>query len=75
MNVLKAITLAEIRHAELLDQAEQHRRARLAAGSIPGNNIVQRRLTVRGAMTAVFARVSAMRRRQDPMKPTEAAPA
>jgi hypothetical protein len=72
MNVPKAIALAEIRHAELLGQAAQHRLARRAARPHSG----RRRWghVWRDAVLALRACESATRR-PDLMKPADLAPA
>ncbi len=72
MNALKAIALAEIRHAELLEQAEQHRLAHQAAGSRRGRTPWGR--VLRDDLTALRARVSALRR-PGLTKPADLAPA
>ena len=72
MNVLKVIALAEIRHAELLEQAEQLRLAQRAADSRGVRK--QRGSVLRDELTALRAHIGAMRR---PVltKPTDLAPA
>jgi hypothetical protein len=72
MNVLKAIALAEIRHAELLEQAERHRLAQRAAGSRRGRTPWG---SVLGdGLTALRAGMSALRR-PGLTKPADLAPA
>ena len=72
MNVLEVMALAEIRHAELLEQAERHRLAQRAAGSRRGRTPWGRAL--RDELTALRARMSAMRR-PDLANPSDLAPA
>jgi hypothetical protein len=72
MNVLKVIALAEIRHAELLEQAEQLRLRQRAANSGRDRNRWGR--IVRHEFTALRARMSLMRRPDLP-KQTDLAPA
>jgi hypothetical protein len=68
----RTIALAEIRLAELHEQAAQHRLARLAVGSSRGRTAWGR--VVRDELTALRARISAMRR-SDLTKPAGLAPA
>ena len=60
MNVLKAIALAEIQHAELLEHAEQIRLAQGAMDSRQGRK--PRGSVVREGLAALRARIGAMRR-------------
>ena len=69
----RVIAVAEIRRTELLEHAAQHRLARLAAS--PRRRRQQPKSSLRRAVTAMCARVSATRRRRDAMTPTKVAPA
>jgi hypothetical protein len=60
MNVLKAIALAEIRHAELLEQAEQLRLAQRAVDTRRRGKPWDR--GVRNGLAAMRARTRAIRR-------------
>ena len=66
----KVIAVAEIRRTELLDQAAQHRLAQRAADSRHGRKPWGR--VVRDELTALRARISAMRR-PDLTKPADLA--
>ncbi len=68
----RVIALAEIRLAELHEQAEQHRLARLAVGSSRGRK--EWGSVLRDDLTALRARISAMRR-PDLAKSPDLAPA
>ena len=68
----RTIALAEIRRTELLDQAAQHRLAQRAAAGVRGRKPWGR--VVRDELTALRARMSAMRR-PDLTKPADLVPA
>jgi hypothetical protein len=68
----RVIAVAEIRRAELLDQAEQHRLAQLAGNSRRGRQ--EWGSVLRDELTALRARVSAIQR-PGLTKPADLAPA